>query len=183
MKKQLLTFTFLFGTLLLTGQSYFTAGGIRLGTDWGLSVQQRVAKRLTVEGILQSSLSREEVLFTGLLEKHMPLITRHFNVYAGAGLHKGWYQTADSVADNPFGLSFVGGLELTLGRLNMSYDFKPAINLTGGSKTFYAQTALSFRYVLVKDNFIKQAQRRQKKRKKQKAKGKNEQDWKFWQEP
>ena len=181
MKRKMLIIAILFGTVVANSQSYLTAAGIRLGTDWGLTVQQRIAKRLTVEGILQSSLSREEVILTGMVQKHMPLITRHFNVYAGAGLHKGWFQNDDGVAENPFGLSFVGGIEMTLGHLNMSYDFKPAINLTGGSKTFYAQTALSFRYVILKDNIIKKAKRNQKRRKKDRAKGKKDGfNWKFW---
>ena len=60
----------------LTAQQYMTAGGLRLGTDWGLTVQQRLTKNMTFEGIVQSSLQREEVMITALAERHYPLIYR-----------------------------------------------------------------------------------------------------------
>ena len=58
---------------MVQAQSYFTAGGLRVGTDWGLTVQQRIAKRMTVEGIVQSSFGRPEFMVTGIVEKHFPL--------------------------------------------------------------------------------------------------------------
>lgn len=181
MKKILLLFGFISVYSFGYGQSYLTAAGLRLGTDWGLTVQQRLSKRLTVEGILQSSLSREEVMLTGVLQKHVPIITRHFNLYAGAGLHKGWLDSSEAEVTDPFGLTLVAGAEITIGRLNLSYDFKPAINLTGGSKTLYSQTAVSLRYVLLKDNFIKKIKRKQKRKQRQKERVKNGGfDWKFW---
>ena len=50
----------------------------------------------------------------------------------------------------PLGISGVIGAEITLGRFNISYDFKPAVNLRGGEKTFYSQTGVSVRYVAFK---------------------------------
>lgn len=151
------------GLLLLThsgsSQTYFTAAGLRMGTDWGLTVKQRIARRTTLEGILQSSLTRDEGMFTLLAEQHAPLITRGFNVYVGAGIHAGWstvkplYGQDPQEIKGPSGLSLIAGAEITLFRFNISYDFKPAINISGGEKPFYFQSGISARYVLAKKPF------------------------------
>lgn len=164
-------------------QSYNTAAGMRLGTEWGLTVKQRIAKKTTLEGILQSSLQREEFTVTLLAEQHYPLISRRLNVYAGAGLHKGWHTSDLSEApyEDPFGLSFVTGIEFTLGRLNLSYDFKPAVNVSGGEKGFYSQTGVSMRYVVNKRKWLKGKGKNKKKKKKNKKNQKDSKfDWKIW---
>ncbi|MBK8493279.1 MAG: hypothetical protein IPL49_20955 [Saprospirales bacterium] len=135
-------------------QSYITAIGARVGTDWGLTLQQRLTKRLTIEGIAESSFSRDETMLTGLVETHLPLITRHFNIYGGAGIHKGWSTNQREFVEDPYGVSFIGGAELTLGRFNLSYDFKPALNVVGGARKFYTTQAFSLRFVLIKDNIF-----------------------------
>ncbi len=177
MKAWLLTLFLMGTTLSLSAQSYDTAFGMRLGTDWGLTVKQRIAKKTTLEGILQTSLQREEALFTLLGTQHMPFITRRLNIYAGGGLHKGWgaldTNAEGDAYENPFGLTFIGGLELSLGRLNLTYDIKPAINLRGGEKTVYTQTGISLRYVILKRNWLKKKRRRNRR----KREGIN---WRFW---
>ncbi len=150
----------------VAAQSYQTALGMRLGTDWGITARQRLAKRSTLEGILQSSLQREEILLTALYERHFPIISRRFNLYYGGGLHKGWISLdpeneSGAPSYDPFGITLVGGIEFTLARLNFSYDLKPAINFRGGAKRIYAQSGVSIRYVLVK----KQKKRRKKSKK------------------
>lgn len=139
----------------IQAQSYNTAVGMRLGTEWGPSIQQRILKKTTIEAIIQSSLQREELLLTGLVEQHFPIISKRFNIYMGAGLHKGWIQepideeTGEAFED-PFGITMIMGIELTLGRINISYDFKPAVNIDGGARGFYSQTGLTMRYVIFK---------------------------------
>jgi hypothetical protein len=175
MKKLTVVTATLLSFSTLFSQQYMTAGGLRLGTDWGLTVQQRIAKNATIEGILQSSLQREEFMLTALYERHYPLVFRGINLYVGGGLHKGWideplnleFPDAEQAKD-PFGITLVGGAELTLGRFNFSYDFKPAINLSGGEKTFYSQTGVSIRYVFLKNKVYKdlQKEKRRKNRKK-----------------
>lgn len=167
-----------------TGQSYDLTGGIRLGTDWGITSQVRLAKKTTAELILQSSLQREEVLVTALAEQHSPLISRRFNFYAGGGIHKGWSSASSEEQEikDPFGLTFIAGAEFTLLRLNVSWDFKPAINITGGEKKVYTQTGVSLRYVIVKKN---QWQKNRKKRQRQKRREERRENregfnWKFW---
>lgn len=152
MKRQIILLSIL-GLMAMNAdaQSYITAAGARVGKDWGLSLQQRLTKRMTIEGIAETSFSRDEVMLTGLLERHLPIFTRHFNLYGGVGIHKGWSTNRREFVDDPVGLSFIGGAELTIGRFNISYDFKPALNVYGGERRFFTTSALSVRYVLIKD--------------------------------
>lgn len=142
---------FLSGTSIGFGQRYGTAVGMRLGTDWGLTVQQRVARHLSAEFIAQSSLQREEILLTAMVQQHNPVLGRRFNLYFGGGLHKGWISADPETGiapRDPFGITLIGGLEFSLGRLNLSYDLKPAINISGGEKNFYTQSGISIRYIV-----------------------------------
>lgn len=182
--KRLTILTFIAAFLLfgaaLSAQSYDLSAGLRMGTDWGLTGQYRVAKKSTVEAIFQSSLQREEVLLTGLFEQHSPLISRRFNFYLGGGLHKGWSSATTDAGDvqDPFGITLIGGAEFTFARLNISWDFKPAINLVGGEKSVYTQTGISLRYVMMKRNhFEKQRKKRQRRKRRSESGGFN---WKFW---
>lgn len=188
-----LLFLSLLSTLSLGAQSYDAAFGIRLGTDWGMTGQLRmplIHKNFAIEGILQSSFQREEAAITLLGKQHYPLLSRRLNAFLGGGLHTGWNTSSEDVSadyKNPFGLDLVVGAELTLGRFNVSYDFKPAINLVGGERTVYAQSGLSLRYVIAKRNdiFDKKNERERNKRRKQRARDKRKADrdpdwWKFW---
>lgn len=163
-----------------------TAGGIRLGTDWGFTIQQRVMDKSTVELIIQNSLSREEGLATVLFEQHYPLVTKGFNVYSGGGLHVGWNnEPADKMIKDPFGITAVVGAEFTIARLNFSYDFKPAINISGGEKKIYAQSGVSLRYAILKNKVWKDIQKEKKKRKKAEEKAQRREErgkewWEVW---
>ena len=134
------------------GQAYNTAGGIRFGTDWGLTLRQRVYENITAELLIQSSLQREETAITLLGINHQPILIRNLNLFYGAGLHKGWYteKEGEPVKSDPFGFDLMGGIEFTIAKVNLSWDFKPAINISGGESTFYSQTGVSLRYVFWK---------------------------------
>ncbi|MFK7936809.1 MAG: hypothetical protein AB8G22_25070 [Saprospiraceae bacterium] len=173
--------TFLIITLLSIGQlsfaqSYDTSAGIRFGSQWGLTVNQRVAKKVTIEGILQAGGKTDLTNLTVLAKKHMPVLTKRFNIYYGAGLQGGWYDNIDIEAGNPFGVAFIGGAEFTFARLNVSWDIKPALNLTGGTRNFYTQTGISVRYVINKKEIFNRNNNKKKKGKKNKD-GFN---WKVW---
>lgn len=182
------TFLLICTALTFNAQSYNTAFGMRLGTDWGLTIRQRIAKKTTLEGILQSSLQREEAVVTLLGTQHMPFITRRLNVYAGGGLHKGWGSLDNTTEgedyEDPFGLTLIGGIELSLGRLNISYDIKPAFNIVGGERNMYTQTGISLRYIVIKRKWLKlgdNKKRRKRKRERRRRKRRGEGfDWKFW---
>lgn len=176
---------------------------MRLGTDWGATVQLRVPqiqKNFVVEGILQSSLQRNEGTFTLLGKQHRPLLSRRINLFYGAGLHAGWNNDLDKETGapigGPVGVDGVIGLEATFAKINVAYDFKPALNIGGGSQFLYTQTAISVRYVISGRNDIwdkkketanrkekKQKQReraREQKRKDRIKAGKNPNGWQFW---
>lgn len=166
-------------TSLLSAQSYDLSAGIRLGTDWGVSGQVRlpmIDKNFTGEVIIQSSMTKEEGLFTLLGKQHQPILSRRLNLFMGGGLHTGWTDElkGDVAAKNPFGITGVMGVEATFGRLNLSYDFKPAINLSGGSKFIYTQTAITVRHVIAKryDIFDKTKEKEREKTKRQKKRQK-----------
>lgn len=164
------------GTLPLIGQGYNTIGGIRFGTDWGITAKHRIKDKFTVEGIFQSAIKREEVLISALVAKHNPLITKRFNFYTGAGLHVGFNSEVEQTYKNPFGISTIAGVEFKLAKLILSWDFKPAINLIGGQKKVYAQSGISLRYVFVKKPIFKEPLFKKKKKKSDKKKF----NWKFW---
>ncbi|TAE55328.1 MAG: hypothetical protein EAZ89_05720 [Bacteroidetes bacterium] len=129
---------------LAVAQGYKTTGGVRLGNSWGLTVTQRIATKWTLEGILQNDFVDYSYLHL-LARRHHSLISRKFNVYYGGGLHTGIGFERRGIV----GLDAIVGAEATLGRLNVSFDFKPQL-MTGTGRTFYPNTAVSVRYVLVK---------------------------------
>lgn len=176
-----LLFIFLLSSAFLSAQSYDAALGLRLGTEWGVTAQVRlpfVQKNFVGEAILQSSLQRDEGLFTLLGKQHRPLLSRRLNLFYGAGLHTGWNNEIDAEsgqkASGPFGVTGVVGAEMTIGKVNLSYDFKPAVNLSGGNSVLYTQTAVSVRYVIAKrhDIWDKRKERDQRRARKQRQRDK-----------
>ena len=151
----------------------------RLGGDDQVSICQKT----TGEFIIQSSLQREELILTALVEQHSPLISRRFNFYVGGGVHKGWItQNEGETVKDPFGLTAIAGIEFTLARLNLTWDFKPAINLVGGEQKLYKQTGVSIRYVFLKKNEIaknKKRRDRMRRRAERRASGGGF-NWRFW---
>ena len=189
-KKTGLLIVLLITSIQLSAQSYNTAIGLRLGTEWGLTVQQRIAKFTTVEAIIQQSFGSEETSVSLLLEQHKRLISKRFNFYVGAGIQKGWTGELDSLNEgDPFGIPLIAGAEFTISNLVLSYDFKPVINVLGGSP-LAVQSGLSLRYVFwkrpretpIKDKFgqikenraEKKAEKAKQKEKERKQKEKEE---------
>lgn len=187
----------------LTAQSYDAAIGLRLGTEIGASGQIRlpvIHKNFVAEGILQSSLRRNEGKFTLLGKQHQNILTRRLNIFYGAGVHLGWTdeintKTGETYA-NPFGIDGILGAEATFAKVNVSYDFKPAINIGGDAFPVSLETSITVRYVIAGRNDIwdkkkerannknrKQNRRernREKKRKQRIKDGKDPNGWKFW---
>lgn len=174
----------------LYAQSYDASIGLRIGTDIGATAQLRlpqIQKNFVLEGIVQASLLRDQGSITLLGKQHRPLLSRRLNLFYGAGLHTGWTDELNrdgEPAKRPFGIDGIIGAEATLGGFNISYDFKPAINVRGGDRILDAQTAISIRYVIAKRNTIwdkkkeraNRRDRKQNKRQRDKAKRKKERD-------
>ncbi len=143
---------------LLWGQSYFSTGGIRLGTDYGLSFKQRILKKTTVEGILFSTDNGKSNLgFAIVATKHKPILTRNFNIFYGAGLTKHWTYTEKEEGTfkyHKWGIPIQAGLEFTIGRINLSWDYTPILYFSGlayaaNGPAFSSLKGLSVRYVFI----------------------------------
>ena len=154
---------------LCAAQSYNTAGGIRLGTDLGLTFQQYIANNWTGELILSTSaksLVRESgVALLG--EKHKSLFGRSLNAYFGLGVYRNFLDNANILlgAKNPVGVTGVGGLELSYGDYNFSLDYRPQLNLNAGlaQNIYLANTAFSVRYIFKKRDTNFQAWKKKQK--------------------
>jgi hypothetical protein len=175
-KLLLLTVSIAFA-LQLSAQGYDTAFGLRLGTEWGATFKQRLAKRTTGEFLIQYNNPRKETTLTVLGQQHFPLLVRNFNIYGGGGIHKGFVDAdgGDAPYKDPFGLTLIGGAEVSLGRINVSWDIKPSINVIGGERTIYTHTGVSVRYIIDKRELINRrsdGEKARDKRKKEKAKEK-----------
>lgn len=185
MQKSLLIFLicFLLNDFQANGQRYGSALGLRLGNSdinrtVGLSLQQRVMERVTIEGILQTDFSRNSTLSV-LAQKHHPIISKRFNYYYGAGLSFG---NEESFVKNPStkeiihtygnattGVDLIAGIEMTLANAVISLDYKPNINLVGREEFYRGQVGLSVRTVLVKSKEQKKKQRQRQKAKRVKT--------------
>ena len=132
-------------------QYFKSAAWIRISDNWGVSIVQILTKRWTAEMLLQPDPVEDFVKSNLLIRHHLPLITRRFNLYLGAGLN---FRLGKSEVDfaKTIGASGIGGLELKLGRLLISYDVVPEIPLHASSDYLSLQTGLSLRYILIKAN-------------------------------
>jgi hypothetical protein len=158
-----------------SAQSYDIGLGMRLGTEWGVTGQLRlpfVHKNFVLEGIALSAFQTEEGSITLLGKQHQPILSRRLNLFYGGGVHAGWSNEIDGETgqtfNGPVGVTGIVGLEITLNRINLSYDYKPAVNLSGGASVVDLQTAVSVRYVLANRNAVwdkgKEKDRRKRRR-------------------
>lgn len=179
-KSFFLIFFFALTASPLLAQRYGTAAGVRLGNSQlsrtvGLTVQQRIVDRVTLEGILQSDFNRNTTLSV-LAKKHSPIISKRFNYYYGGGMAFGREESfikneQTKQVDHTFGNSTVGvdliaGIELTVANAVISLDYKPNVNLGGRSEFYRGQVGISARTVLVKSKEQKKKQRKRQKAKK-----------------
>ena len=191
--KYTIAFLVLVVPVWLTAQSYDAAIGIRVGTEWGATAQLRVPqlhKNFVLEGIVHQAIGKDEGSISLLGKQHQPLLSRRINLFYGAGAHAGWNHETDSETgeafNGPVGLTGVVGLEATFKRINVSYDFKPAVNVTGGESFLYSQTAVSVRYVIGRRNSIwdkgqeKKIRKRRKERRRDKRREEREASEKRW---
>lgn len=143
-----------------TAQSYKTAAGIRVDNGINLSLQQYVFNNWTAEGILHTPINSDNLGLTILAERHRKILFRGTNLYYGAGAHYYWQNETqrasetnpDRTSSNIAGLSFIGGAEMSLGRLNFAVDWKPELHLNSGTDKVFNWTgaSVSVRYILAK---------------------------------
>ncbi len=127
-------------------QKYITAAGVRLGGgNYGITVQQLVAPRVTIEGI--AGLGTREYSGTVLGEYHFGILGPSLNYYFGAGGHLGHNKDAGGFS----GLDGIVGVEYKVAFLPiaLSFDFKPSLEF-GSDDYARFPTAFSIRYVLIR---------------------------------
>jgi hypothetical protein len=127
-------------------QKYNTALGARLGGgNYGITLQQRVASRVTVEGI--AGLREREYSGTVLGEYHFGILGPSLNYYFGAGGHIGHNKDTGGFS----GLDGLVGVEYKVAFLPvvLSFDFKPTLEFSSDDYARFP-TAFSIRYVLFK---------------------------------
>lgn len=129
-----------------TAQKYITAAGVRLGGgSYGITVQQLVARRVTIEGI--AGLGSREYSGTVLGEYHFGILGPSLNYYFGAGGHLGHNKDTGGFS----GVDGIVGVEYKVAFLPiaLSFDFKPTLEF-GGDDYARFPTAFSIRYVFIK---------------------------------
>jgi len=136
---------FLFFCSKIHAQAYTTTLGVRALGDFGFTIQQKVYKTITIEGILESD-TKDYTALSILGEFHQPILIKRLNFYTGIGAHKGW----ETLAEDPWGISAIAGIEVTLRHLSFSWDYKPSFHLAGGSQQFINNTAISMRFIVIK---------------------------------
>ncbi|MFB9863196.1 hypothetical protein [Rufibacter immobilis] len=128
-------------------QRYKTAAGLRIGSDeFGLTIQQKVLEKTTLEGLLTAS--PREITATVLAEQHFPMLGRRFNYYVGGGVHGGRLKDYGAI----YGFDAIAGIEYKVNGLPflLSADLKPAFHLRH-EEWFNMGGAFSIRYVLVRE--------------------------------
>jgi hypothetical protein len=129
-----------------SAQKYTTAAGVRLGGgNYGITVQQRVASRITIEGI--AGLGQREYSGTVLGEYHFGILGPSLNYYFGAGGHLGNNKDTGGYG----GFDGLVGVEYKVAFLPvvLSFDFKPSYEINSADYARFP-TAFSIRYVLIK---------------------------------
>jgi hypothetical protein len=107
-------------------QKYNTAAGVRLGGgNYGITLQQRVASRITIEGI--AGLREREYSGTVLGEYHFGILGPSLNYYFGAGGHLGNNKDTGGFG----GFDGLVGVEYKVAFLPvvLSFDFKPSYEI------------------------------------------------------
>lgn len=151
----LLLFLFLPLSGALNAQEYETAIGVRGGLSYGLTVKHFFVPQTALEGILTTRWGG--LMITGLYEIQQDLDHPGFSWYYGFGAHAGLfggYESNPWFDDNEYysvlGVDGVIGLEYVFEDvpLNISLDWKPALNLFGHSGFWGGDGALALRYIL-----------------------------------
>ena len=142
-------FFLLLATLLsqpAAAQKYRTAAGLRSdGSNYGLTIQQRVLPKTTLEGL--GMLAPRERSATLLVERHFGILGPSLNYYVGAGGHygdnrdTGHFWGFDGIIGAEYKIAFIP--------LVVAVDFQPTIE-NGSADWNRFPTAFSVRYIFVK---------------------------------
>ena len=132
---------------------YKTAAGIRAGLSAGLTIKHFTSERGALEGIVSSRWGGVNI--TGLYEIHdIAFDEPGLRWYYGFGGHIGfwdgdrnpWFD--DNETHTVVGVDLILGMEYTIpgSPVNLSLDWKPAVNLIGDSGFLADEFAFSLRF-------------------------------------
>ena len=157
MKKIVVIGFFLFCLVSISkGQDYNTGIGLRGGFDYGLTVKHFISDKSALEFLLASRWRGFEV--TGLYEVHNQIgDVDRFKWFYGFGAHIGFWN-GDYTHDywgypgtnyTVVGLDGILGLEYSFKEvpINLSLDWKPALNFIGYTGFWADGGALSIRFI------------------------------------
>lgn len=155
MRKLIHTITlFLILTVAANAQDYNTGIGIRAGTSNGLTVKHFVSKNRVLEGIVATRW--EGYNFTGLYQVYRQAFeVNRLNWFYGFGGHVGSFRGEEHRHYDEedrywlFGIDGIIGMEYNFKDIpfNISLDWKPAIDLSGGFYPWGDEVAFSLRYI------------------------------------
>lgn len=136
----------------LDAQHYSLATGIRIGDNYGITVQGKLFRKTSAEVILHPGIGNNSNSVSFLIKRHQKILTDRISLFAGGGIIQQWKNTDTDVTGNlnTGGIQTILGAELTIGRYNISWDFAPSLFLWGSkSGALAGGTAVSVRYVLI----------------------------------
>jgi hypothetical protein len=138
-------------------QDYNTGIGLRAGNSAGVTVKHFLSDNVAFEGLIHSRW--RGLMVTGLLEVHRDIReVSGLRWYYGGGAHLGVFNATESRhrrwgdPDRSYtvvGIDGILGIEYTFVEipLNLSFDWKPAIDVIGYQRIWGDGFALSLRYV------------------------------------
>ena len=141
-------------TISTQAQDYNTGIGIRAGTSNGLTVKHFINPGSVLEGIFATRWQGYN--FTGLYQKYdQAFNVNRLNWFYGFGGHIGSYRGDehrrfdDDEHHLLFGIDGIIGLEYNFNGIpfNISLDWKPSIDLSGGFYPMGDEVAFSLRYI------------------------------------
>jgi hypothetical protein len=144
---------YLFFTGAQAQQTYNTALGMRINGGLGVTVKHMLNDKAAIEGILYTRWGGLNL--TGIYAVHYPVFKEPgFRFYIGGGSHLGFFDGNenpwwdDNDQHGVWGIDGQIGLEYTFDEipLNLSLDWKPAINIIGSDDIWYGDAGLSVRY-------------------------------------
>ena len=156
MKKYLLALSILFTvSAALSAQDYSNGIGLRGGIYNGVTFKHFLGEKSAVEGIVTTRW--QGIAVTGLYELHRytAFDVDRLNWYYGFGGHIGFWNgtyTSWGVSNTSYmviGIDGILGIEYNFEELpiNVSLDWKPAVNLIGYSSLWVDGAAFSVRYI------------------------------------
>lgn len=149
--KLIIVLIIIFLNIDANAQKYYLAGGLRYGSNLGLTISELVYDKVTLEQDIISSYG--DLNYSGFLlgRYHQHLISSRFNLFFGGGL--GVFRlksTQNSPAKTVFGPALKAGLELTVSRITISASLEPVYYNSRKDDKFFIDKAISAKYVFIK---------------------------------